>query len=109
MGAKPKEALPRRYDAEMVESLKHGPVRRILTGVNAAVWPERFRKVGYYYEMKKEVFKLKPHGRPLTSCLEQKFREEVVPPTVDDNEWEEVTSGQSMCRSTKASSRWSAI
>ena len=55
---KPKEALPRRYDAEMVEALNHGPVMRIFTGGNAAVWPERFRKVGYYYEMKKEVFKL---------------------------------------------------
>ena len=32
-------------------------------------------KVGYYYEMEKEVFKLKPHGRPLLSYLEQKFRE----------------------------------
>ena len=52
-GVKPKEALPRRYDADMVEALKHGPVRSIFTGGNAAVWPEMFRKVGYYYEMEK--------------------------------------------------------
>ena len=91
LGARPKEALPRRYDAEMVEALKYGPVRRILTGGNAAVWPERFRKFGYYYEMEKEVFMLKPQSRPLTSFLEQKLREEAVPPTGDIKELEEVT------------------
>ena len=76
----------------MVESLKHGPVRRIFTGGNAAVWPERFRNVGYYYEMEEDVFKLKPQWRPLTSYLEQRFREEVVPPTGYKKEWDEVNS-----------------
>ena len=42
--------------------------------------------MGYYYEMESYLFKLKPQGRPLTSYLEQKFREEVVPPTGDKKE-----------------------
>ena len=92
LGAKPKEALPRRYDAEMLEVLKHGSVRRIFTGGNAVVLPERLRKVGYYHEMEKEMFKLKPQSRPLTSYLEQKFCEEVVPPAGDKKEWEEANS-----------------
>ena len=83
LGTKPKEALPRRYDAEMFEALKHGSVRRIFTWGNAVVRPERFRKVWYYYEMEKEVFKLKPQWRPLTRQMEQMFREEVVPPVGD--------------------------
>ena len=62
LGTKPKEAFPRRYDAEMFEALKHVAVRRIFMGGNAVVWRERFRKVGYYYEMEEEVFKLKPQG-----------------------------------------------
>ena len=45
LGMKPKEALPRRYDAEMFEVLMYGSVRRIFTGGNAVVWPERVRKV----------------------------------------------------------------
>ena len=49
LGTKPKEALPRRYDAEMYAALKLGTVRKICTGGNAVVWPEKFRKVGYYY------------------------------------------------------------
>ena len=32
LGTKPKEALPQRYGAEMFEALKHGSVRRIVTG-----------------------------------------------------------------------------
>ena len=83
MGTKPKEALPRRYDAEMFEALKHGSVRRIFTGGNAVVRPERFLKVWYYYEMEKEVFKLKPQGKALTNSLEHMFREKVVPPLGD--------------------------
>ena len=31
LGTKPKEAFPRRYDAEMFEVLKHGSVRRVFT------------------------------------------------------------------------------
>ena len=89
---KPNEALPRKYGAEMFEVLKYGSVRMIITGVNAVVWPERFRKVGYYYEMEKEVFKLKPQWRPLLSQVEQMFREEVVPPTCDKKEWDELSS-----------------
>ena len=46
----------------MVEVLKHGSVRRIFTGGNTVVWPERFRKLGYYYEMEKEILKLQPQG-----------------------------------------------
>ena len=42
--------------------------------------------------MENEVFKLKPHGRPLTSQVEQMFREEVVPPVGDKKEWDEVIS-----------------
>ena len=49
LGTKPKEALPRKYGAAMFDVLKYGSVRRIFTGGNAVVWPERFRKVGYYY------------------------------------------------------------
>ena len=56
------------------------------------LWQKRFRKVGYYYEMEKEVFKLKPQGRPLTSYLEQRFQDEVVPPTGDKKEWDDVSS-----------------
>ena len=36
--------------------------------------------------MEKEVFNLKPQWRPLTSQVEQMFREEVVPPTEDKKE-----------------------
>ena len=93
---KPKEALPRRYDAEMFEVLKYGSVRRIFTGGNAVVWPERFRKVVYYYKIENEVFKRKPQGRPLTSQVEQMFREEIVPPTGNKKEWDEV-SGWPKC------------
>ena len=50
---KPKEALPRRYDAEMFEVLTYGSVRRIFTGGNAVVWQERCRKVGYFYEWRR--------------------------------------------------------
>ena len=66
-----KEALPRRYDADMLAALRQGQVRRIFTGGNAVVWPERYRQVGYYYEVEKDVFKLKPRGRALTHSLEQ--------------------------------------
>ena len=87
LGEKPKEALPMRYDAELYAALKHGTVRKIFTGGNAVVWQERVRKVGYYYEMEKEVFKLKPQGKALTNSLEHMFREEVVPPLEDKKEW----------------------
>ena len=89
LGTKPNEALPRRYDAEMYAALKGGTVRNIFTGGNAVVWPEMFRKVGYYYEMVKEILKLKPHGRALAATLEQMFREEILPPAVERKEWEE--------------------
>ena len=79
LGTKPKEALPRRYDAELYAALKRGTVRKILTGGNVVVWPEKFRKVGYYYEMEKEIHKLKPHGKALEATLEQMFREEILP------------------------------
>ena len=92
LGAKPEEALPRRYDVELYAALKQGSVRKIFTGGNAVVWTERFRKVGYYYEMEKEVFKLKPQGKALTNSLEWMFREEVVPPLVDKKELEEVSA-----------------
>ena len=49
LGTKPKEALLRRYDVELYAALKPGTVRKIFTGWNAVVWPERFRKDGYYY------------------------------------------------------------
>ena len=51
LGTKPKEALPRRYDVEMYVALKQGTVRRLFTGGNAVVWPERYRQVGYCYEV----------------------------------------------------------
>ena len=51
--ANPNEALPRRYDAEMLAALKQGQVRRLFTGWNAVVWPERYRQVGYYYEVER--------------------------------------------------------
>ena len=44
------------------------------------VWPERYRQVGYYYELEKEVLKLKPKGKALMGALEQMFIEEVLPP-----------------------------
>ena len=43
---KPKEALPRKYDAELYAALKRGTVRKTFTGGNAVVWPKRFREVG---------------------------------------------------------------
>ena len=67
-------------------------MRKIFTSGNAVVLPERFRKVWYYYEMEKEVFKLKPQGKALTNSLEWMFREEVVPPLVYKKEWEEVSA-----------------
>ena len=82
LGAKPKEALPRRYDAEMYAALKQVTARKIFTEGNAVVWPERFRKV-VYYEMEKEVFKLKPQWKALTSSLEHMFWKEEVTPTGD--------------------------
>ena len=89
LGAKPKEALPRRYDVELYAALKRGTVRNIFAGGNAVVWPERFRKVGYYYEIEKEMLKLKPHGKALTSTLEQMLRDDVVPPTGENKKWVE--------------------
>ena len=38
------------------------------------------------------MLKLKPHGKALTSTLEQMFREEVVPPAVEKKEWEELSA-----------------
>ena len=87
LGVKPKEALPRRYDAELYAALKQGIVRRLFTRGNAVVWPERYRQVWYYYEVDKAVFKLKPLGKALTSSLEQMFRKDVVQPTGDKKEW----------------------
>ena len=75
LGVKPKEALPRRYDAELYAALNQGTVRRLFTGGNAVVWPERYRQVGYYYEVEKEVLKLKLRWKALTSTLEQMFKE----------------------------------
>ena len=74
----------------MYAALKQGTVRRLFTGGNAVVWPERYRQVGYYYEVEKDVFKLKPRGRALTNTLEQMFREEVLPPVGVKKEWVEV-------------------
>ena len=90
LGAKPKEALPRRYDADMLAALKLGQVRKLFTGGNAVVWPERYRQVGYYYEEEKDVFKLKPRGRALTNTLEQMFREVAVPQVGEKKEWVEI-------------------
>ena len=90
LGAKPKEALPRRYDADMLAALKQGQVRKLFTGGNAVVWPKRYRQVGYYYEVENDVFKLKPRGRALTNTLEQMFREEGVPQVGVKKEWVEI-------------------
>ena len=54
------------------------------------MWPERYRQVGYYYEVEKDVFKLKPRGRALTQSLEQMFREKALPPVGENKEWVEV-------------------
>ena len=89
-GVKPKEALPRRYDAELYAALKQGTVRRLFTGGNAVVWPERYRQVGYYYGVEKEVLKLKPMWKALTSTLEQMFKEEVLPAVGEKREWVEM-------------------
>ena len=45
LGAKPKKALPKRYDAELHAALKLGTVRRLFTGGTEVVWPERYRQV----------------------------------------------------------------
>ena len=90
LGTKPKEALPRRYDAEMLAALKQDQVRRLFTGGNAVAWPERYRQVGYYYELEKDVCKLKPRGRAVTQTLDQMYREEVLPPVGDKKEWVEI-------------------
>ena len=58
-----------RYDVEMYAALKQGTVRRLFTGGNAMVWPERYRQVGYYYELEKEVLKLKPKWKALMGTL----------------------------------------
>ena len=90
MGPKPKDALPRRYDADMAAALKQGQVRRLFTGGNAVVWSKRYRQVGYYYELEKEILKLKPKGKALLGTLEQMFREEVLPPVTEKKEWVDV-------------------
>ena len=54
------------------------------------VWPERYRQAGYYYEVEKDVFMLKPSGRALTNTLEQMFREEVLPHVGEKKEWVEI-------------------
>ena len=54
------------------------------------VWPERYRQVGYYYEVEKDVFKMKPMGRALTHSLEQMFREEALPHVGEKKELVEV-------------------
>ena len=74
----------------MLAALKQGTVRRPFTGGNAVVRQESYRQVGYYYEGEKEVFKLKPRWRSLTSTLEQMFREEALPPVGEKKEWVEV-------------------
>ena len=101
LGPKPKEALPRRYDADMMAALKLGQVRRLFTGGNAVVWPERYRQVGYYYEVEKDVLKLKPMGKALTSTLEQMFREEVLPPLGRRRSGWRWRRGLSLCRTLK--------
>ena len=53
------------------------------------VWPEKFWKVGYYYEMENEVLELKPHGKALAATLEQMLREEILPPVVERRDWDE--------------------
>ena len=73
------------------------------------VWPERYRQVGYYYEKEKDVFKLKPRGRALTNTLEQMFQEEAVPQVGEKKEWVEVETGLSLCKTSRAISRWSAM
>ena len=88
LGTKPKEALPRRYDAEMYAALKRWTVRKIFTGGNAVVWPEKFRKVDYYYEMEKDMLKLKPRRKVLASTLAQMFREKVAPPAAEKKKWD---------------------
>ena len=87
---KPKEALPRRYDAELHAALKMWMVRRIFTGGNEVVWPERYHQVGYYYEVEKDVFKLKPRKRSVTSTLEQMFQDEALPTVGGKKQWMEV-------------------
>ena len=63
----------------MHAALKLGTVRRLFTGGNEVVWPERYRQVGYYYEVEKDVFKLKPRNKSITSTLEQMFQDEAAP------------------------------
>ena len=46
LGVKPKEALPRRYEAELLAALKQVTARRLFTGGNAVVWPERISPGG---------------------------------------------------------------
>ena len=74
----------------MLAALKRGQVRRLFTGGNAVVWPERYRQVGYYYDVEKDVYKLKPKGKSLMLTLEQMFRDEVLPPVGDKKEWVEI-------------------
>ena len=92
LGTKPNDALPRRYDADMLAALNHGQLRRLFTGGNAVVMSERYRQVGYYYEVEKDVCKLKPKGRALTHTLEQMFREEALPQVGEKKEWVEIES-----------------
>ena len=52
--------------------------------------PERYRQVGNYYEVEKEVLKLNPRRRSLTSTLEQMFLEEALPAVGEKKEWVEL-------------------
>ena len=40
--------------------------------------------------MEKEVLKLKPRGKALTSTVEQMFKEEMLPPVKEKKEWLDV-------------------
>ena len=46
LGAKPREALPMRYDVELYAALKQGTVRKIFTGGDVVVWPRDIVRCG---------------------------------------------------------------
>ena len=48
--------------------------------------------MGYYYEVEKDAFKLKPRNRSVTITLEQMFQDEASPTVGEKKEWVEVES-----------------
>ena len=49
--AKPSDALLRRYDMDLRDAIRCGPIQRVYAAWVTVAWPERYRQVGYFHEM----------------------------------------------------------